>query len=130
MSRRGNRFDGREWVRSTAWSSGAALLALTPKCLVCVAAYLGLGATLGVTRPEICGGSSGNSHVWMLFPVSAGAIAVVIRRLRTRHQPPLTLPPLRSDGSSFQAESGQRPKRRWSSMIRRTRRVSLSQEYS
>src|SRR4051812_11594704 len=37
----------------------AALLAVTPKCLLCVLAYAGLGAALGVARPEICGASDG-----------------------------------------------------------------------
>ncbi|HVU18533.1 MAG TPA: hypothetical protein VHD32_16645 [Candidatus Didemnitutus sp.] len=35
-----------------------ALLVLTPKCLLCVIGYFGLGALLGIGGPEICGASS------------------------------------------------------------------------
>ena len=46
----------REFFRRPArWLPGVALLALTPKCLLCAAAYLGLGAALGLGGPEICG---------------------------------------------------------------------------
>ena len=41
----------------------AALLALTPKCLLCVLAYAGLGAMLGLGGPEICGASGGHSSL-------------------------------------------------------------------
>ncbi len=41
----------------------AALLALVPKCGVCLLAYAGLGAALGLRVPEICGATTG-------FPVS------------------------------------------------------------
>ena len=37
------------------WLIPAVLLAVMPKCLACVAAWLGLAALLGL-GPEICGG--------------------------------------------------------------------------
>ena len=43
------------WRLSLRWSGGVALLALTPKCLLCAAAYLGLGAAFGLGGPELCG---------------------------------------------------------------------------
>lgn len=45
----------RRWRRSFGWGAGIALLALMPKCLLCAVAWLGLGAALGLVRPEICG---------------------------------------------------------------------------
>lgn len=50
--------------RACRWLWPAALLALMPKCLLCVLAYAGLGATLGLGGPEICGGSTSSSILW------------------------------------------------------------------
>ncbi len=41
--------------RLRRWLIPAVLLALAPKCLACLAAWLGLAALLGL-GPEICGG--------------------------------------------------------------------------
>lgn len=38
-----------------------ALLAVVPKCVVCAAAYFGLGALLGLGGPELCGAPTGPS---------------------------------------------------------------------
>lgn len=46
------------------------LLAVAPKCVVCVAAYVGVGAVLGLGGPEWCGGT-GDS-----FFTSAGTSAL------------------------------------------------------
>jgi hypothetical protein len=46
------------------WLLPAVLLALTPKCLLCVLAYAGLGAALGLGGPEICGASAGSPAAW------------------------------------------------------------------
>jgi hypothetical protein len=46
------------------WLLPAALLTLTPKCLLCIAAYAGLGAGLGLGGPEICGASAGSPGSW------------------------------------------------------------------
>jgi len=41
--------------RVVRWLVPAAALALAPKCLLCVVAYLGLGTALGLGGPELCG---------------------------------------------------------------------------
>ena len=50
--------------RAVRWFLPTALLALTPKCLLCVLAYAGLGAALGRSGPEICGASTGSPASW------------------------------------------------------------------
>ncbi len=50
--------------RVVRWLLPTALLALTPKCLLCVLAYAGVGAAIGVGGPEICGASAGLSSSW------------------------------------------------------------------
>jgi hypothetical protein len=49
---------------SVRWCLPAALLALTPKCLLCVFAYAGVGGALGLGGPEICGASAGSPAAW------------------------------------------------------------------
>jgi hypothetical protein len=51
--------------RSVRWLLPATLLALTPKCLLCVLAYAGLGAALGLGGPEICGAPAGSPASWV-----------------------------------------------------------------
>jgi hypothetical protein len=65
-----------------------ALLALAPKCLLCAAAYVGLGAALGLGGPEICGASAGvtpDHLVWpaMLGVISCAALWFAARRRKT-----------------------------------------------
>lgn len=50
--------------RAVRWLLPTALLALTPKCLLCVAAYVGLGAALGLGGPEMCGAPAGLTPSW------------------------------------------------------------------
>jgi hypothetical protein len=50
--------------RAVRWLLPTALLALTPKCLLCVLAYAGLGAAFGLGGPEICGASAGSPAWW------------------------------------------------------------------
>jgi hypothetical protein len=50
--------------RAVRWFLPTALLALTPKCLLCLATYAGLGAALGLGGPEICGASADSSSSW------------------------------------------------------------------
>jgi hypothetical protein len=52
--------------RTALWLGPAALLALAPKCFLCVLAYAGLGAALGLGGPEICGASAGSPASWAL----------------------------------------------------------------
>lgn len=61
--------------RHARWLLPAALLALAPKCLLCVVGWAGLGAALGL-GPELCGGSTGlNLHGWAWLAVAAtGAV--------------------------------------------------------
>lgn len=54
-----------EYSRSAVrWFLPTTLLALAPKCLLCVAAYAGLGALLGLGGPEICGASAVSPVGW------------------------------------------------------------------
>jgi hypothetical protein len=50
--------------RAAGWFLPAALFALMPKCLLCVVAYAGLGAALGLGRSEICGAPAGSPGSW------------------------------------------------------------------
>jgi hypothetical protein len=50
--------------RAVRWFLPTALFALMPKCLLCVVAYAGLGAALGLGRSEICGASAGSPATW------------------------------------------------------------------
>jgi hypothetical protein len=76
------------WLRSIRWYSGVALLALAPKCLLCAAGYLGLGAALGLTGPELCGATPRTAPAWMPAALAAGAVAaaVVVRWRRRRRR--------------------------------------------
>src|SRR5438105_1274863 len=71
-------------TRAARWLAPAALLALTPKCLLCVLAYAGLGAALGLGGPEICGASAGSpaswasSLAWLGGMVGLGAIGAFL----------------------------------------------------
>jgi hypothetical protein len=54
-----------EFFRPGRWRGFAALglLALAPKCLLCLAAWLGLGTLLGIGGPELCGASPASVDV-------------------------------------------------------------------
>jgi hypothetical protein len=66
----------------------AALLTLAPKCLLCLFAYAGLGAALGLTGPELCGAPAGSpaswasSFAWRTSVVALGAVAFCVGRRR------------------------------------------------
>src|SRR5476649_378229 len=56
------------------WLAPATLLALAPKCLLCVVAYAGIGTALGLGGPEICGAPAGGwPESWTLALVAPGA---------------------------------------------------------
>ena len=65
-----------------------ALLALAPKCVLCVLAYAGLGAALGIRDPEICGETAGPRGPWAPALAAIGvalaslALLAALRRLR------------------------------------------------
>jgi len=66
----------------------AALVALAPKCVLCVLAYAGIAAALGVRSPEICGEAIGPWDRWApslaAFGVALGVVTLlaVLRWLR------------------------------------------------
>jgi hypothetical protein len=74
------------------WLLPAALLALTPKCVMCVLAYIGAGATLGIGGPEWCSLEGDGSFPWMTMLAWAGGTGVfavlgvlaISRRVRDR----------------------------------------------
>jgi hypothetical protein len=77
------------FVRGTVrWLLPAALLALMPKCLLCLAAYAGIGAALGFGGPEICGASSDTIGPWgwflALVGLTVGLVGFYIRQRRRR----------------------------------------------
>ncbi|MBC8041561.1 MAG: hypothetical protein H7Y06_13540 [Opitutaceae bacterium] len=59
--------------RSVRWLWPATLLALAPKCVLCVIAYAGLGAALGIGGPEICGASADSPTAWSTVLAWVGA---------------------------------------------------------
>lgn len=60
---------GKRWRRAVRWFAPVTVLALAPKCFVCAAAYLGLGAALGLGGPEFCGASQASMPAWALSVV-------------------------------------------------------------
>lgn len=67
-------------TRRLGWLSTGALLALAPKCLVCLAAYTGLGsaALSAMFRDrELCGGANASSRPDLLTLVGV-ALALVV----------------------------------------------------
>lgn len=80
--------------RAVRWLLPTALFALTPKCLLCVAAYAGLGAALGLGGPEICGASAGSrdswasSLAWLGVAVGLGAIGFLVGHRSRRASSP------------------------------------------
>ncbi len=76
------------WRRFLAprWLTTALVVLLAPKCALCVLGYLGLAAGLGLTRPELCGGSASPSIGWTVF--GASAIVLVTVGLLSRKGPP------------------------------------------
>lgn len=60
-----NGMRGTEFARrAVRWLVPAAVLALTPKCILCVLAYAGLGTALGLGGPELCGAPVGSPFSW------------------------------------------------------------------
>ena len=58
------------------WLIPAAFLGLAPKCVLCLLAYAGLGAALGLGGPEICGASSGATGHWTVWLAALGIAAL------------------------------------------------------
>jgi hypothetical protein len=70
MPPRFTRFFRYPWRAVTALT----LLAIIPKCVLCVTAYLGLGALLGMGPPEICGAPTGSGASWTTMIAVSGLI--------------------------------------------------------
>ncbi len=70
--------------RPFRWFGAVALFALAPKCLLCVAAYVGLGATWGISGREICGGAASPLAVWVpglaLLAATLGCLGLLAAR--------------------------------------------------
>ena len=66
-----------------------ALLALVPKCALCVLAYLGIGV-LGLGGPELCGATANpdwHSKVWLFVGVVTASGVAILRRSRRQARP-------------------------------------------
>ena len=64
-------------VRARGWVVPVALCALAPKCALCVLAYAGLGAALGLGGRELCG-ATGDAGPWpWLLPLLGAAAGVI-----------------------------------------------------
>jgi hypothetical protein len=72
--------------RAVRWLWPAALLALTPKCVLCLLAYAGIGTALGLGGPEICGVASGTMSPWVSSFVLVGVTVGVIVHYTRRHK--------------------------------------------
>ncbi|HEY4248895.1 MAG TPA: hypothetical protein VGM64_18875 [Lacunisphaera sp.] len=73
-----------ERVRSwRGWLIPAALLALTPKCALCLLAYAGLGALFGVGGSELCGGADSAPGHWVLL-ILTGILLFGLRQILRR----------------------------------------------
>jgi hypothetical protein len=77
--------------RAVRWLLPVSLLALLPKCALCVIAYLGLGTALGLTgspRVELCAASPQASATWSALLAWLGATgvagAIVLVTVRAR----------------------------------------------
>jgi predicted Co/Zn/Cd cation transporter (cation efflux family) len=69
------------------WLISAAVLALTPKCVLCLAAYAGIGAALGLGGPELCGAPGVPAGPWPLLAVAGTTGGIIIfwaQRVRRR----------------------------------------------
>jgi hypothetical protein len=83
-------YSARRTASVRGWLLPAALLTLTPKCVLCLLAYAGVGAALGLGGPEICGGQpglTGSWESWLLVP-GAGLAIIGFLAARLRRDPP------------------------------------------
>jgi len=69
----------RRFVKALVWLIPATLLALAPKCFLCLAAYAGIGAALGLAGQEICGAAPLSAmNLWtMVFALIGPTLAVL-----------------------------------------------------
>lgn len=62
------------------WLVPAALFAVAPKCFLCVLAYAGLGAALGLGGPELCGAPDRSSAFPLVLGL-AGTAGFLLHRI-------------------------------------------------
>jgi hypothetical protein len=72
--------------RLHGWLMSAALLALAPKCILCVLAYAGLGVAGGWGGPELCGATDHSAGL-PVFLVTLGFTGFFVVRLINRSTP-------------------------------------------
>jgi hypothetical protein len=65
------------------WLVPAALLAVAPKCLLCLAAYIGIGTALGFGGPELCGATE-PTHWTPVMLGGLGAAGFLLHRILHR----------------------------------------------
>ncbi len=74
--------------RRVPWLAPVALLALAPKCLLCVLAYLGLATALVRGGPELCGAAAGATGPGIArlaaVAVAAGVIGTFVVRRKSQ----------------------------------------------
>lgn len=74
--------------RRLRWLSASAIFAFMPKCLICLGAYAGVGAWLGIkVGPEICGASGGISNIPYLWLSFLGILILTTLTLVPRSKP-------------------------------------------
>ena len=77
--------------RRGLWLGTAATILIAPKCLVCVIAYAGLGAAIGIGGTELCGGPTDSPLARAtLLSIPALGVCVVILSARMRNRVGLT----------------------------------------
>jgi hypothetical protein len=68
-------------VGARGWLIPTALLALAPKCFLCLLAYVGLGTALGLGGPEICGTTDSTTHYWIACVLLLAVTTAAVRKL-------------------------------------------------
>lgn len=75
--------------RIPGWLAPLVLLAAVPKCLLCVLAYAGLGAALGIGGAvELCGGPVTHPLGWSAVSAITGAGLAAFYLWHRRTKPP------------------------------------------
>ena len=82
----------KSWFRAVRWLAPAAALAFAPKCLLCVLAYAGLGAVLGLGGRELCGAPAESpvQAIWPVLVLAGVAISTSVLVAHRRREQPTT----------------------------------------